>query len=140
MKSKKSREIEFIIELLWFCVVDAGLDSWNNLREILDERWLGDLSTKFPEEILRLYIFRNVYSKLIYLVYIISDWYTIYIYQGRIQRNLSGGGGLNFCYPEKWDFINSHCGYFWWGLSPDFYGMMVDWLFVCLFVLFRSNI
>ena len=40
---------------LWFCVVDAELeDSWNNLREILDERWLGDLSHKFLEEILRL--------------------------------------------------------------------------------------
>ena len=38
VKSKKSWEIEFIIELLWFYVVDAGLvDSWNNLREILDE-------------------------------------------------------------------------------------------------------
>ena len=67
VKSKKSWEIEFIIELLWFCVVNAGLvDSWNNLREILDERWLGDLSPKFPEEILRLYIFRNVYSKHIF--------------------------------------------------------------------------
>ena len=64
VNSKKSWEIEFIIELLWFCVVDAGLvDSWNNLKEILDERRLGDLSPKFPEEILRLYIFRNVYSK-----------------------------------------------------------------------------
>ena len=31
VKSKKSWEIEFIIELLWFCVVDAGLvDSRNN--------------------------------------------------------------------------------------------------------------
>ena len=50
--------------LLWFCVVDTELeDSWNNLREILDERWLGDLSHKFPEEILRLYIFRNMDSK-----------------------------------------------------------------------------
>ena len=40
VKSKKSWEIEFIIELLWFWVVDAGLvDSWINLREILDERW-----------------------------------------------------------------------------------------------------
>ena len=29
-------------------------------QSILDERWLGDLSHKFPEEILRLYIFRNV--------------------------------------------------------------------------------
>ena len=68
VKSKKSWEIEFIIKLLWFCVVDAGLvDSWNNLREILDERWLGDLSPKFPEEILRLYIFRNVNSKHIKL-------------------------------------------------------------------------
>ena len=46
VNSKKSWEIEFIIELLWFCVVDAGLDSWNNLREILDERWLGDLGPK----------------------------------------------------------------------------------------------
>ena len=54
VKSKKSWEIEFIIELLWFYVVDAGLvDSWNNLREILDER--------------------NLYSKHIYLVYSISD-------------------------------------------------------------------
>ena len=61
VKSKKSWEIEFIIELLWFCVVDSGLvDSWNNLREILDERWLRDLSPKFLQEILRVlkpYIF-----------------------------------------------------------------------------------
>ena len=58
-------------------VVDAGLvDSWNNLREILDERWLGDLSHKFAEEILRLYIFRNVYTKQ--LKYTIPQLYLIF--------------------------------------------------------------